>query len=638
MSAVAAAWFRSGRPGAEHLVGRMLDAVPFRFPDARDSWSGGQVSLGHSLIRTTPECRYDRQPLRDPETGLVLTADARIDNRDQLLRELDFERERWPSTPDSELLLTAYRKWGADCCAHLVGAFAFVLWDGRSKELFLARDHLGVRPLYLHVSPDLVGVASALPSLVKLPGVDASANEEWLLDYFVRITAAPGETLFRSIRSVLPGHWMRIGRGTERHERYWAPDPARETRLESDEAYVEGLRERLHEAVRCRLRSDGPVAGELSGGLDSSGVCGVAASLLQEQNANVATFSHVLERSEVGQIFPFRDERTEAQSLVDHAGIQDHHWVTSRERGALRALDQGADLMGMPTMGVPVFSDLLLDRVADSGSRVLLTGVGGDEVISSSGSRALPDWARQGAWRRLYRHLAAQSTFGAVRAAYGLGTYWGRQHAPGLVSVLRRWRHRAADKTDRRLATWPTRLESAARTDLEERYRAQAQRPDDRLGEYQAWLLTHPAFTARLEVSVALGGARGVEYRHPLLDVRLIEFVLSVPSHQKVGDGWGRWLWRRALVGWVPEALRWRRDKGAATVPSAFRRSWMDRAAIRERLEAWESHDDAPLRFMNVARLLSILQRLSPGKENMLSGELGYIRRSAQLCGFIRPP
>ncbi|HVU32716.1 MAG TPA: asparagine synthetase B, partial [Opitutaceae bacterium] len=132
-------------------VGQMVDMLAHWGPDATGVWAAGAIGLGHLALWTTPEAPLERAPYRLEEADIVLTADARIDNRDELRRDLDLAAHPIGSIADAELIVRSYEKWGTDCVDRLVGDFAFALWDGRKRRLFCARDPLGVRPFFYHL-------------------------------------------------------------------------------------------------------------------------------------------------------------------------------------------------------------------------------------------------------------------------------------------------------------------------------------------------------------------------------------------------------------------------------------------------------------------------------------------------------
>src|SRR3989442_1004237 len=226
-----------------------------------------------------------------PPLAGSLHADARIDNRAELCSVLSA-----PSTvTDAELILQAYARWGERCPEHLLGDFAFALWDARRGFLFCARDHFGVKPFYYHHRPGrLFAFASEIKGLLVLSDVPRRLNETRVADYLVPLLEDKEITFYEGIVRLPPAHHMTVSRDGVRIEQYWALDPDREIRMKSDGEYAAAFREIFTEAVRCRLARPIPVGSMLSGGLDSSSIVFVAPKLLAEDGSReLHTFSAI---------------------------------------------------------------------------------------------------------------------------------------------------------------------------------------------------------------------------------------------------------------------------------------------------------------------------------------------------------
>src|SRR2546427_256925 len=291
VTGIAGLWRRDGRPGEPAELDGMLARVAHRGPDGTGAWREGPVALGHGMLHTTPESLREQQPLVGTRGDLVLVADARIDNRGELCSLLPAPSD----ATDAELILAAYERWGEHCPEHLLGDFAFAMWDGRTQRLFCARDHFGVKPLYYHHRPSrLFAFASEIKGLLALPDVPRRLNETRVADYLVPLLEDKVITFYEEIVRLPPAHRMVVSRDGVLIEQYWALDPEREIRMKSDAEYAEAFREIFTEAVRCRLRSAFPVGSMLSGGLDSSSIACVARELLAEDGGGkLHTFSAI---------------------------------------------------------------------------------------------------------------------------------------------------------------------------------------------------------------------------------------------------------------------------------------------------------------------------------------------------------
>ncbi|PON12444.1 hypothetical protein C2W62_39570 [Candidatus Entotheonella serta] len=242
-------------------------------PDGHGRWHSDRVALGHLMLHTTPESLDERQPYRHPaDIELVIVADARIDNRDDLFAALGIPCVERQGMPDSALILHAYAAWGERCSEHLLSAFAFAVWDGRQRQLFCARDHVGLKPFYYYDAPQCLVFASDLKGVLACPHVPQRLHEALLAAFLQQDTDFAEKTLsfFDGVCKLPPAHQLRLNRSRCQLESYWFIDDVPDVRLSSDAAYVEQFRALLRQAVDCRLRAAFPVGSHLSGGLDSS--------------------------------------------------------------------------------------------------------------------------------------------------------------------------------------------------------------------------------------------------------------------------------------------------------------------------------------------------------------------------------
>ena len=279
MSAIAGVFSRQGAPRRPGEVDGMLSVMASRGPDGSQTWSNDAVVLGHGALHATPEAVGEVMPLVDRATGNVIVADVRLDNRGELIDALGIDGPA-AEIGDGRLLLDAYREWGEDCVDHLLGDFAFAIWDERRQQLFLARDHFGAKPLTYHCSEHLLALASDSRSVIGLEDVPVDVNRDRVFDFLVDEPEwiDTTSTFFAEVLRLPPAHVLTVTASDQRLRRYWhLPEPEM-LRLRSDEEYEEATREVLDLAVRCRLRGRDDVGVVLSGGIDSSSIAATARS------------------------------------------------------------------------------------------------------------------------------------------------------------------------------------------------------------------------------------------------------------------------------------------------------------------------------------------------------------------------
>jgi asparagine synthase (glutamine-hydrolysing) len=574
----------------------MADSLLHRGPDVAGTWSEGPVGVGHRMLWTTPESLREKLPLVEKSGSLVITADARLDNRDELIASLGLGGRPREVVADSELILGAYKRWGEHCPERLLGDFAFAIWDRRRQKLFCARDHMGVKPFYYHLSDRAFVFASEIKALLCVAEVPRQLNEVRVADYLMETVEDKESTFYEGVLRLPPAHSMNVGREEVSVRTYWALDPSREVRLRSDEEYAEVYRELFTEAVRCRLRSAFPVGSLLSGGLDSSSIVCVARELLErEEDRQLRTFSATFED------LPQSDERPFIGAVLDQGGLE-HYPV------------QGADLLSPlanldhvlwhedEPFAVPNLSMYwsLCRAAHQQGARILLNGDGGDNALSH-GRAYLTELARTGRWMTIATEIYGLSRHSHLSPRGLLLSNVLRPLAPASV----RWVWRVLRRRNR--PPWAVdtviRPDFVRRVGLAGRYqtleRAQA-RPARTLRE-EHWLdLTGGHHAAVLEVDDRVHAAFSIEGRFPFYDRRLLEFCLALPPEQKLDKGWTRVVARRALAGSLPKEVQWRGSKG--NLSPNFHRGML--TSDREFLEEKTSEDLRPIEpYVDVAAL-----------------------------------
>jgi asparagine synthase (glutamine-hydrolysing) len=265
-------------PVDERLLGRLTRFMSYRGPDAEDVWLDGHVGFGHAMLRTTTESVRESQPCS--LDGLVwITADARVDGRNDLIRKLELAgRTGLESPTDPELLLHAYHAWGDACVDHVIGDFAFAIWDGRQQQLFCARDHFGLKPFYYARLAQCLVFGNTLNSIREHPAVSSRLNEVSIGDFLLfDFNQDPLTTAFLDIRCLPPAHTLTWSETGIRLSRYWSLPIEEPLRYKRSADYVDHFRELLQTAVEDRIRTD-RVAVYMSGGLDSTLVAAAARS------------------------------------------------------------------------------------------------------------------------------------------------------------------------------------------------------------------------------------------------------------------------------------------------------------------------------------------------------------------------
>ncbi len=541
MSAIAAVWHRHGAPLGAGDIDGMLDRQRHRGPDGAAAWVRRSVAIGHASLELAPESMGERLPLVDGSGRYVLAFDGRIDNRDDLLATLQDEAGVNRRSSDAALVLAAFARWRHDTPARLLGDFAFLVWDELERTLFGARDQLGIRPFCYRDDGWRFAAASELQALVAPPFDRPDPNEGMIGEVLAGAVTSTSETLFAGVYRLPPAHQLVVSQDAVRASCYWTPRIAISRR--SSDALDEEFRALFRESVRCRLRTPAAAGLLLSGGLDSASVAGMAASLVR---AGAVPVREVRTYSAVYPGHP-SDERPAMEAIV---GMWDLTATFEEWPSATPQVGEAERYCDLPTPANAASVDGLRQRAHRDGVRLMLTGLGPDEWLSSS--RALyADLLRRGRFVTLGRQLALDarmSDFPGWPAA-AKEALW-----PLAPDVVRRSvRHILARRR------WPDwiRPEFAHRIALADRFRAGQTRVGlGSLTRDETWreAMSGENVLGR-EQNDRIMAASGLEHAHPLEDRRIVEFGLSLPDRELWYDGEPKRLFRRAVRPLVPECL-----------------------------------------------------------------------------------
>lgn len=545
MSGIAAILRTDGAPVLPAELNRVLAELAHRGP-AEERHEDGALTLG---------CRWDPEPFdsRRPAAGIVgrggvwVAADARIDNRDELL---DVLPEREGTRSDAELVLDAYLQWDIGVAASLEGDFAFVLWDSRSRRLLGARDAMGIRPLYYGERAGQLRCASEAYCIVADGRIDKCPDETQLALYLLSHYTEHHATLYRRVCPVPAAHTLVVeADGRQRLRRDWEPNPWVEVRHRSDAEYGEHFHEVFARAVRDRVPRDRPCAVQTSGGLDSSSVICEAARQARQDRRPPPLLTRM--------VFPGlnTDESEYSDAVADRWGL-DVVSIDPREHAAFCAPEVDRVLPDLLFHTTQIHVEPMFLAARERGIRTVLTGMGGDDLMRPTAvdtehhlvrldmraalrSAGVAEQPRSPApWRRL---LGAASRALLPASARSIRQVLSTPQVPGLELI----------HPQRRSAVL------AAVRDLQRQ--RDAIRAPTRMASANVAFFVGPSdsapFLSRLD---RMGARRGVEYAHPLLDRRVGELLLALPLEQRVRGRLCKPVLRSAMIGILPEIVRTR--------------------------------------------------------------------------------
>ncbi|HEV2201145.1 MAG TPA: asparagine synthase (glutamine-hydrolyzing) [Bryobacteraceae bacterium] len=548
-------------PDAAHVLAAMTGAIRHRGPDDSGIFEDGAVFLGHRRLSIV-DLAAGHQPMTSPCGATTIVYNGEIFNHAAVRQRLERAGHRYATRSDTETILHAYEDEGPACLRHFRGMFAFALWDAHAQTLFCARDRLGIKPFYYFWDGRRFVFASEIKALLKHPSVPCTFEDELLSEYLGFGFVSDERTLFRGIRKLMPGHWLKIqmedGRVSLREECYWAtPAASSPAKPPSDLEWIAETRRRLEETVRMRLMSDVPLGMFLSGGVDSSAI---AALISRDRSAPLKTFAVGYREA------PFSELRYAAQA-ARAVGSEHHEVVIGRDEFfyALPSLIWHED---EPIAWPSSVSLYFVSKLAATQVKVVLTGEGADELFGGYeryrwnllNSRAsgvyshLPVSVR----KTIRGHLATTRLIkGSLRRKLG-HTFLGREqafeslfldsfycafseqeqlsllrgaHGPMYANYMRHWRANPQDSALARM------LYADQNTYLVELLMKQDQ----------------------------MSMAGSLESRVPFLDHTCVEFAATIPDRLKIAGGVQKYVLKEAVKDLLPPALIHRKKMGFPT-------------------------------------------------------------------------
>lgn len=567
-----------GGPVDGRLIRAMLDVMGHRGPDGRGEYCRDGVALGHLRLSILDPTPAGAQPMvRGPN---VLVHNGEVYNYAELGAELRALGERIETGTDTEVILAAYRQWGVDAIRRFNGMFAFALWDSQRHRLLLARDRMGVKPLYLRRTAASLVFASEPPAFLAARPIDEgdswqpepnlAAVHDFLARHRVDHSTA---TFLQGVTSLPPAHILLVENGVERLVRYWGPPTlsddsrpaARGTDSRRDDALVEEFRDRFDASVRLRLRSDVAIGTCLSGGLDSSAIVATIAGLVGDgRPATVA--NEQVPRLGFHARFPEEgiDESRYAEMVAALAGIR-LIYRTPMPNGLLEAVLPVLRAQGEPYGGASINAQHeVMSAAHDEGLKVLLDGQGADELLG--GYLIYPGLRSAG----LFRSARWSSAVREMRGQVALGTLSPRA---AIVAALRGALPEGALEAvrDRSHGTLGIRCTKLLRREapLDAAPAGGPREPGTLLARRLWRAMSTDGLPALLRYEDRNSMAFGIEARVPFLDVDLVEMAVRLPDRLRVEQGVTKVVLRRAMESRVPEPILTRRDKTGFVAPQA---------------------------------------------------------------------
>lgn len=552
----------TAKPVDPDRVKRMTDAIAHRGPDGAGVWTAPGVGLGHRRLSII-DLEGGAQPMQSDDSALTLTFDGEIYNFRELRQELETAGFAFHTQSDSEVILHGWRRWGVGCVSHFQGMFAFAIHDARTKQLFIARDRVGVKPLfYAPIADGSVLFGSELKALTAHPALRRDLDMSAVDDYMAFGYVPDHTCILRGVKKLPAGHYLLLqqGRPIPPPTQYWDIDFTRRVRGSQAELSEELLR-LLRQSIASHLVADVPLGAFLSGGVDSSALVALMAEILRQP---VKTCS-------IGFDVAALDESTDAEQIArrfatDHRSRK----VTTEDFGLIDTLAHHFDEPFADASALPTYRVCELARAQ---VKVALSGDGADEALAGHRRHVFHHKEEQ------IRGLLPQSLRG--RLLGGLGKVypkadWAPKPLRAKSTLLSLGRTGPAGYTDAvsitghatRHGLYSARMRSAvggyrAEAKMERLMAnapAQSGLDQAQYADIKMWL-PGDVLTKVDRMSMAVG----LEAREPFLDHRLLEFAASLPEKMRIRSGQGKWLLKKTMEPYVPRDILYRPKMGFVT-------------------------------------------------------------------------
>lgn len=573
---------KSGRQINENILCRMRDVIEHRGPDGAGAFVDGNIGLGHRRLSIV-DVTHGHQPMKNASGDLVISYNGEIYNHADYREELISKGHIYQTHCDTETILHLYAEYGADCVNYLRGMFAFAIWDKNKKELFIARDRLGVKPLYyVHDEQGNLYFASEIKSILESGAVRSEINYNALPDQLANHGTSADETLFAGVKRLMPGHTMSWKDGRIEIRKFWDVnfEPKHEAR--SDAEFVEEWRDLFRHSVKLRLMADVPLGMFLSGGIDSSAIAAVMSEMVDEP---IKTFSVAFNERDANEL--------EYARLIANKYKTDHHEIVITPEQFFAELPNLVWHEDEPLGFIASVPLYFVSKLAQEHVKVVLTGEGSDEIMAGYGryqkALALLSYGEK------YESLTPGFLRDAVRS--GVATL------PGTLSrkLNRTFLTREADVENLFFdnfaiftkAMQPQLLsaESKARIADANPYAglqhwfdsADAEEVLDKLLYADTKTYLHELLMKQDQMSMAAS----IESRVPFLDHKLVEYTAKLPVEYKLRGKTTKWILREAMKGILPEEILTRKKMGfPVPVGSWFRNEFrhvVDEYVLSER-------------------------------------------------------
>ena len=611
---------KNGLPVDVSLLQKMADTIHHRGPDENGIMCDGPIGFFHKRLSII-DISGGQQPMTFNNTTIVYNGE--VYNYVELREDLKMRGHSFQTSSDTEVILHLYCEYGKKFVNLLNGMFAFIIYDKNENELFIARDHFGIKPLYWYFDDELIAFASEIKGLLAHPNIEAESHSENLFEYLTFQFIMGCGTMFKNVNKILPGHLMGIDLNTWKihEEKYWEPD-FKIDQFHTEEYFIVELDKILKKTINQQLRSDVPIGTYLSGGIDSSFVTILASQFL---NKRIKSFSGAFREG------PEFNELQYAQCAANKANAELFE-VFPTEQEFIDLIPKLIYHLDEPVAGPGLFPQYIVSRLASQHVKVMLGGQGGDEIFGGY-TRYLVAYLEQALKGAIYESNEEEEHIVSLESILpNLPSL--RQYIPMMKSF---WKEGSFEPMDRRYYHLIDRMGSTMEffhadfmnecksEEIFHKFSTYFNNPDTKSYFNK---MTHfdmlGSLPGLLQVEDRVSMSVSIESRVPLLDRRIVDLISKMPAGMKFKGGEMKYLLKKTIKDIVPPEIMNRKDKMGFPVPLHIWSKNKAKDFIMDTLLSKKAKERNMINTGHIEQLISQEQPFSRGLWGLLSLELWY--------------
>lgn len=579
------------------VAAQMINSMDFFQPDAIGTYQTEQVFICNKFLFNTPEsinttsiCQNERY---------VLAATCRIDNREELTKKIKIENPSYAS--DHDYILATYDAYKEDCVQHLIGDFAFVIWDKQQQMFFMTKDHLGIKPLFYTYQNECLFFSTDMNAFKNCSSLKWS--EFYLANLLAGQSVDVEQTCYEHVFRVKPAHYIIFQDAKLIESKYWELKPQKSIIYDTEEAYYEHFIKLFEEAIKCRMRSIFPIGTELSGGLDSSSITCMAARILKENISQLKTFSFVQSDEARAYDDSCREEEQEQEIVLSHINLPRENVYKIKHWGfdsVFEMLDDEFNTNGGIEITSLHWQKPIYEQMQTANCRTKLSGFLGDEMVTEPGHLWYFDVVNK---LNIPNYISFIKRVGLKYGIKKIGRYWLTQIYDSRYSSF---------KTTRKNKNYLNPKFNQFKKDQKGMGNPRSY-SSIRIGR-----TTERAFTTlRMENENINGLRHNIEVNFPMADIRLLTFMLSVPPHMLAPNQISRAFFRSATSKLIPDAVRLRNDKTINVLIFGYYRNFI---LLQEVKKAWEQKtiSEKDFIFQHLINFAKIRKTLNYKREDLI--------------------